>query len=75
MSELGDQVAVPITAELNWQNGRAMSVHTSLGSFGKYFGTTFSGAGMDSHSLLRKLNPYEAMFLADCVSLSVGTSP
>ncbi|GAU98384.1 hypothetical protein RvY_09539 [Ramazzottius varieornatus] len=73
-SELKDQVAVPITADLNWQNGRALSVHTSLGSFGKYFGTTFSGAGMDSHNLMRKLNPYEAMFLADCGTMQVTAS-
>ena len=64
-------MTVPITAELNWQTGKALSSHTSLGIFGKYFGTTFSGVGLESHSLIRKLNSHEAMFLADCVRYQI----
>ncbi|OQV11934.1 hypothetical protein BV898_13811 [Hypsibius exemplaris] len=73
-SEVGEQMHVPISAELNWHTGTCNTFHHSLGCFGKFFGTVFSGDSMDADSKRTQLNPYEAFFLADAGTLQITAS-
>ena len=60
-----------ISAELDWRHGSVETFHSSLGCFGRYFGTAFTGEDsgdiMDPFAKRTRLTPFEAFFLVDAV--------